>query len=163
MKRRRERELQQAEMHFDDACELDLRGRIDEADQEFRRAAALAPEEFPLPPRLGREEFDKIVEDSLDSIPERFDRYLSQVAILVRDYPHEIGADPDLLGLYVGVPRTERTLEVEDHLDQVFIFKRILEIDFPDPDELREEIRKTVVHEIAHHFGMTDDEMGDYA
>ncbi len=163
MKSRRERELQQAKMHFDDACELDLRGRIDEADQEFRQAAALAPEEFPLPPRLGRKEFDKIVEDSLDSIPERFDRYLGQVAILVRDYPHEIGAEPDLLGLYVGVPRTERAHEIEDHLDQFFIFKRNLEIDFPNLNELREEIRKTVVHEIAHHFGMTDDEMGDYA
>ena len=78
----------------------------------------------------------------------------------------------DVMRILEGVERqfeqfrqiqAERTHEVEDHLDQVFIFKRNLEIDFPDPDELREEIRKTVVHEIAHHFGMTDDEMGDYA
>lgn len=163
MGNRRERDLEEAQMHFEEACELDLEGRAAEADREFRRAAAIAPEEFPVPPRLSRKEFDRIVAESLDSIPERFDPYLSQVSVAVRDYPHEIDADPDLLGLYVGVPRTERTHELEDHLDQIFIFKRNLEIDFPDPDELREEIRKTVVHEIAHHFGMSEDEMGEYA
>lgn len=163
MANRRDLDLQQAELNFEAACELDAEGRIEEADQEFRRAAALAPEEFAVPPRLGLQEFEKIVEESLDSIPERFDPYLHQVSVVVRDYPHEIDAEPDLLGLYVGVPRTERTHELEDHLDQVFIFKRNLEIDFPDPEVLREEIRKTVVHEIAHHFGMLDDEMGDYA
>lgn len=149
-------------MHFENACELDRAGRAAEADEEFQRAAALDPE-FLVPPRLSRREFDRIVAESLDSIPESFDPYLQQVAVVVRDYPDEIDADPDLLGLYVGIPRTERTHEVEDHLDQVFIFKRNLEIDFPDLDELREEIRKTVVHEIAHHFGMEDDEMGEYA
>lgn len=163
MENPRERELDEAEILFENACELDRQGRVAEAEAEFRRAADIAPEEFQAPPRLGPEEFDRIVAESLDCIPERFDPFLHQVSVVVRDYPGEIGADPDLLGLYVGIPRTERTHEVEDHLDQVFIFKRNLEIDFPDLDELREEIRKTVVHEIAHHFGMTDDEMGEYA
>ena len=160
---REEDDFERAEIHFENACELDRLGRTEEADEEFRRAAALAPEEFRAPLRLERQAFEKIVAESLDSIPERFDRYLRQVVVAVHDYPEEIDAPPDLLGLYVGIPRTERDHELRDHLDRVFIFKRNLEIDSPDPDELREEIRKTVVHEIAHHFGMTDEEMGEYA
>ncbi len=155
--------FERAEIHFENACELDRQGHTEDADEEFRHAAALAPEEFRAPLRLGRRTFEKIVAESLDSIPERFDQYLRQVVVTVHDYPDETDALPDLLGLYVGIPRTERSHEFRDHLDRVFIFKRNLEIDFPDPDELREEIRKTVVHEIAHHFGMTDEEMGEYA
>lgn len=155
--------LEEAWVRFERGACLDRFGRSQEADVEFRLAEKLAPEEYPAPLRLGAEEFDRLVAEALDAVPERFDPFLSQVMVAVRDYPGASDPDPHLLGLYVGVPRTERTQELADHLDQIFVFKRNLELDVLDRDELREEIRKTVIHEIAHHFGMGEEDMGDYA
>ena len=154
---------EEAWLRFERGACLDRAGKTAEADKELRRAAALAPEEFPLPLRLEAEAFERLVADSLDSLPERFDAYLGQVVVAVRDYPGGEDPDPHLLGLYVGVPRTERGPELEETLDRIFIFKRNLELAVWDRAELREEIRKTVVHEVAHHFGLGEDDMGEYA
>jgi predicted Zn-dependent protease with MMP-like domain len=151
-----------AEICFERACCLDRSGRAEDADRQFAEAARLSPDELPAPPRLNQEDFEKVVEEALDSIPEKFDPYLRQVAVAVRDYPGPGDPDPNLLGLYVGIPRTERTHESSGHLDTIFLFKRNLEIEFVDEDDLREEIRKTVIHEIAHHFGLGEEEMGEY-
>jgi predicted Zn-dependent protease with MMP-like domain len=148
--------------HMKGSC-LDRLGRNDEADAEFRKAAALDPEEYPRPPRLSLKAFEKVVEEALDSIPEKLDAYVRQIAVAIRDYPTAEDPDPFLLGLYEGVPRTERSHELRDHLDQIFIYKRNLEIEFPDIDELRDEIRKTVIHEVGHHFGLGEEDMGEYA
>jgi predicted Zn-dependent protease with MMP-like domain len=108
-----------------------------------------------------------VVRASLEEVPQALRSYLENVVVEALDYPRtppvEAGTDPFLLGLYVGVPRTERTQEVRDHLDRIFIFKRNLEIEFPSRADLREEIRKTVIHEIAHHFGLGEEDMGEYA
>jgi predicted Zn-dependent protease with MMP-like domain len=154
---------EEAWLRFERGSCLDRAGREAEADAELARAAALAPEEFPLPLRLEAAAFDRLVAEALDSLPERFDPYLRQVVVAVRDYPARGDPDPHILGLYVGVPRTERGPGQEEHLDQVFIFKRNLELMVRDAAELREEIRKTVVHEIAHHFGLGEEDMGEYA
>ena len=153
--------------HFDRALCLDRLGRPEEADASFKKAARLDPEGYPRPPRLSQEEFEKVVEDALGEVPPRLSDLIANVVMEVRDYPTspplEPGLDPYLLGLYVGVPRTERTQDLRDHLDRVFVFKRNLEIEFPRRAELREEIRKTVIHEIAHHFGLGEEDMGGFA
>lgn len=148
-------------IHFEKACCLDRLGRERDANREFRAAASLDPDDYPEPVRLTAEDFDAIVRNALDSIPERFDPYLRQVVVVVRDHPDS--SDPFVLGLYDGVPRTERDHDLRDHLDRIFIFKRNLEIECFDENELREEVRKTVIHEIAHHFGLEDEDMGEYA
>ena len=155
-----------APFHQDRGRCLEWLGRVEEADKAFQKAARADPEFFRKPLRLKEEEFGTVVQDALDEIPERLQPYLQNVIIEVLDFPRSPPLDPDIdpgvLGLYVGIPRTDRTQEVKDHLDRIFIFKRNLEIEFPLRARLREEIRKTVIHEIAHHFGFGEGDMGDY-
>ena len=153
----------EAGLRYDLGLALDRLGTTGEADKEFGRAARLAPDDFPEPSRLEASQFEEIVAAALDSIPPAFQPYLKQVSVIVRDYPDAAGVDPFILGLYLGVPRTERTQESKDHLDTVLVFKRSHELLGLDRDELEEEVRKTVVHEIAHHFGLGEDDMGEYA
>jgi len=155
-------DLDEAEVRHSLGCCLDRLGNHEAADRELRAAARLAPDEFFVPPRRSLQEFEAVVERSLDSIPEDFKPYLEQVRIVVRDYPPLGSPDPYALGLYDGLPRTERTHADRDHLDTVFVFKRTHEL-FVHPEDLEEEIRKTVVHELAHHFGLGEDDMGEYA
>ena len=158
----RERDpAERASIHHDVGLCLDRLGDAVEADAEFRRAARLAPAEFAMPLRLSEERFDGIVAQALDDIPDEFARYLDQVVVRVSDYPQP-GDDAFLLGLYLGVARPERTLATEDHLDHVLVFKRPHELRCAHEGELREEVRRTVIHEIAHHFGIEHDDMGDY-
>jgi predicted Zn-dependent protease with MMP-like domain len=152
---------ERASIHADLGLCLDRLGRVAEADGEFRHAAALDPEGCPFPPRLPEARFEALVAAALDSIPARFRRYLDQVVTVVRDYPAPDDPDPFLLGLYVGVPRAERTLATADHLDHVIVFKRSHELRCRDEDELRDEVQRTVVHELAHHFGLEDDDMDE--
>ena len=140
---------------------LDRAGKKGEADARFKSAARLSEGRFP--PRMGRDEFHALVKRALDSVPQFFQRYLSQVAVLVDDYPSPKEDDPFLLGLYVGVPRTDRTQEFADNLDRILIFKRNHELLNLTPAEIEDEVRKTVIHEIAHHFGLDEESMGEYA
>jgi predicted Zn-dependent protease with MMP-like domain len=153
--------IEGAALHFDQGVCLDHLGDAASADAEFERAARRAPEHYPMPLRLSQARFEAIVADALDDIPEEFLPYLDQVVVRVREWP---GAsdDPSLMGLYVGVARPDRTVLTEDHLDHVVVFKRAHELQAIDEDELREEVRRTVVHEIAHHFGIEHEDMGTY-
>lgn len=152
-----------ASIHYDLGLCLDREGKAEKADSYFRKAARSSPETYPAPLRLESAEFEAIVAEALDSIPPAFQPYLKQVVVLVEDYPPPSEEDPYLLGLYLGVPRTERAHEAKDDLDHILIFKRNHELMHSSREDLREEVRKTVVHEIAHHFGLAEDEMGDYA
>jgi predicted Zn-dependent protease with MMP-like domain len=152
---------ERASIHADLGLCLDRLGRPAEADAEFRQAATLDPGGCPFPPRLPEARFEALVAAALDTIPARFRRYLDQVVTVVRDYPEPDDPDPFLLGLYVGVPRAARTLATADHLDHVVVFKRAHELRCQDEDELRDEVQRTVVHELAHHFGLEDEEMDE--
>ena len=152
-----------ASIHHDLGLCLDRLGRPDEADMEFGRAARLAPDDCPMPLRLSEARFEALVAEALDDIPAEFTRYLDQVVVRVRDYPGpDDGDDPFLLGLYVGVSRPERTLATEDHVDHILIFKRSHEVHGGDQRALRDDVRRTLVHEIAHHFGIAHEDMGEY-
>ncbi len=106
----------------------------------------------------------------LDTLPERFRRHLGNLEIVVEKRPNpellrSEGLDPrtdTLYGLYQGVPLSDRsTFAVPILPDKITIFSEPLLKDFPDPVNLREEIRLTVLHEIAHFFGMDEDEIED--
>jgi predicted Zn-dependent protease with MMP-like domain len=106
----------------------------------------------------------------LDRLPKKFRRRLDNVEIVVAKNPsnrllREVGLDPArnvLYGLYQGVPLGDRSVFNPPLLpDKITIFSEPLMRDFPDPDELRRQIRRTVVHEIAHFFGMDDEEIED--
>jgi predicted Zn-dependent protease with MMP-like domain len=104
----------------------------------------------------------------LDKLPRRFRRQLRNLEIVVEERAEKelllaIGLDPrrgTLYGLYQGVPLPDRSSFYPPILpDKITIFSEPLLRDFPHPDDLREQIRTTVLHEIAHYFGLDDDEI----
>ncbi len=106
-------------------------------------------------------EFDALVEDALDEVPEELMAMLDNVVFLVEDEPPE--GDRDLLGVYEGVPLTERGdwWAAGALPDRIILFRGPLLRMCADEDELVEEIAVTVVHEIAHHFGIDDAALHD--
>jgi predicted Zn-dependent protease with MMP-like domain len=102
--------------------------------------------------------FDDVVREALDSLPQHLASALTNVAVVVEDENPE---DPDLYGLYHGVPLTERGDGVGLLPDTISIYRIPLEESFPDPEELREEIRITVLHELAHYFGLDEDRIAE--
>lgn len=104
----------------------------------------------------------------LDSLPAQFRRRLHNIVVTVEKSPtprqlRAMDLDPredTLYGLYEGTPLSERsTFDLPPLPDKITIFAEPLLRDFPDPDELREQIRVTVLHEIAHCFGMDEDDI----
>jgi predicted Zn-dependent protease with MMP-like domain len=106
---------------------------------------------------LGRDAFDALVEQALDEIPDEIADRVHNVVVLVEDDPPT--EDPGLLGVYVGVSLTERGADHTGLPDRITIFRRPLLDLCGDADELVREVRITVVHEIAHHFGIDDDRL----
>ncbi len=114
--------------------------------------------------RVGQRTFERLVADALDSLPDAILRMLDNVAVVVADAPTEhqqkrthLRDDEDLLGLYEGIPLTERTAGYGAVLpDKVTIFQRAIEAQCDSEAELVAEVRHTVVHELAHHLGISD-------
>jgi len=107
---------------------------------------------------ITRREFEELVSEALDGIPPELTGLMSNVAVLVEEEPPP--EDPELLGLYEGVPLTERGDWYSGVLpDRITIYRlptlRICET----ADDVVDEVRITVVHEIAHHFGIDDDRL----
>jgi predicted Zn-dependent protease with MMP-like domain len=116
------------------------------------------------PPRHAR--FERLVERALAAIPMPFAAALDEVAVVIEDEPspdqrreNELGPDDTLYGLYEGVPRTEWGADWVAVPNKISLFRLPLEEDFPDPDDLAEEVRITVIHELAHHLGIDDDRL----
>ena len=119
---------------------------------------------------VGRHEpFERLVERALDRLPASVRRLLENVAVVIEDEPdrqqrREQGLAPDetLYGLYEGTPVVEYGADWVPFPNKITLFRLPLEEDFPDPDELAEEVRRTVVHELAHHAGFGDDRLRDF-
>ena len=112
--------------------------------------------------------FEELVEIALGGIPAPFDRLLDEVAIVIADEPtreelrrNGLGPDDTLYGLYEGTPRTEYAADWSPFPNKMTLFRLPLEEDFSDPDELAEEVRITVIHELAHHLGIDDDRLDE--
>jgi len=102
--------------------------------------------------------FDDHVRAALDELPPHLAAALTNVAVVVET---ENPDDPDLFGLYHGVPLPERGDMAGMPPDTISIYRIPLEESFPDPDELRDEIRITVLHELAHYFGLDEDRLAE--
>jgi predicted Zn-dependent protease with MMP-like domain len=98
------------------------------------------------------------VQDALDSLPGELSRQISNVEIVVDDEPP---AGQPLLGLYQGIPLTRRGSQYGGVLpDKITIYRGpLLRLYGSDPDRLRQEVRRVVLHEIAHHFGISDERL----
>ena len=117
---------------------------------------------------MDKNEIRREVARVLDKLPRQFRKQLHNVEIVVEERPGEelfldAGLDPEhdtLYGLYQGIPLPDRSSLYPPILpDKITIFAEPLLQDFPDPDVLREQIRITLLHEIAHYFGFDDDEI----
>jgi predicted Zn-dependent protease with MMP-like domain len=117
--------------------------------------------------RLSQREFEEIVAEALDGIPEEIAENLSNVSVMVEAWPSRMTLENlglsnrfELLGLYEGVPLTKRGTYYGEALpDRISIFQGPIEAVARSKPELREEIRKVVVHEIAHHIGIDDERL----
>ncbi len=108
-----------------------------------------------MPVDLSPDAFDALVDQALDEIPDELAALVRNLVVLVEE--EAPADDPDLLGLYDGVALTARsTQESFDLPDRILLFRANLLDMCESLDELREEVRITVVHEIAHHFGIDD-------
>ena len=107
---------------------------------------------------MGRDRFEELVSDALDTVPPELTRLIDNCVVLVED--DAPAGDPDLLGLYDGTPLTER----DSHYtmatpDRITIFRNPTLAMCESEEEVVEEVGITVVHEIAHHFGIDDDRL----
>ncbi|MFH0828852.1 MAG: metallopeptidase family protein [Candidatus Kerfeldbacteria bacterium] len=112
---------------------------------------------------MDRETFEHLVGESLIDIPEKFRALLENIAIVVQDEPTPeqlrktgLHAGSLLLGLYEGVPKTGRYGQTPILPDKITIFQRSIEVVARTPEAISEEVRKTVWHEIGHHFGLSE-------
>jgi len=111
-------------------------------------------------------EFERLVAEGLEIIPEELRGYISNVQITIEEEPsnellNELGIPPDetLFGLYEGTPLTERTTEYSALPDRIVIFRRPLLEELDDPLDIRREVARTVIHEVAHHFGIDEERL----
>lgn len=155
---------------YADACylhglALERSGDLTGADLQFETALELDPEQFPRPFRVDRDTFDRLVQDSRKALPSSFSGHLDSVELFVEDLPsvellteEEPPLPPELLGLFSGTPLGQPvasgTLPPRIHL-----FRRNLERQCANREQLTEQIRVTLFHELGHYLGMDEDEL----
>lgn len=119
---------------------------------------------------MTRTEFKALVEEAIDTIPPRFAREVRNLAIVIEDYPApdllaemEIEPPDTVLGLYQGVPLPERQWGYGNALpDRITLFQRTIEEECEgDEDEIVVAIGETLIHELGHYFGLSEDEIMD--
>jgi predicted Zn-dependent protease with MMP-like domain len=102
--------------------------------------------------------FEEMVATALDSLPAELGRLMSNVAVTVEHDP----GPPGLLGLYEGIPLTSRTTQYAGVLpDRITIYRQAICAICRTEDEVADEVRRTVVHEVGHHFGIDDDRLAE--
>ena len=117
---------------------------------------------------MKREHFVKVVEETLDTLPEEFRGRIQNVAVLVEDLPpNQRSVKPGqrgrlLLGIFHGVPTTKKSIfDLPSGPDHIVLYQKNIEAVCSSEAEVREQIRLTVIHELGHYFGMTEEQLSD--
>jgi predicted Zn-dependent protease with MMP-like domain len=117
---------------------------------------------------MKREHFVKVVEETLDSLPQEFRSRIRNVAVLVEDFPPNQPPPQSrqprrlLLGLFHGVPTTKKsTFDLPTGPDHIVLYQKNIEAVCSSEAGVREQIRLTVIHELGHYFGMDENELKD--
>jgi predicted Zn-dependent protease with MMP-like domain/Tfp pilus assembly protein PilF len=147
---------------------LEMAGQCAAADACFAEAARLDPDHYDVPESMAPSEFDATVEEALAGLPAQFRRQIGDLPILIEDVPSAAllatleEPAPDLLGLFVGTPLTEKsTRDLPGVPDAIYLFKRNLERLCVTREELVEEIGVTLLHEIGHFLGMDEEDLDE--
>ncbi len=149
----------------------DLDGDLARADGLYARASELDPEGPPAPPRLSPEQFQEVVAEAAAELPPQFQLALEETAVVIDPMPTaaivgapESGHPPDVLGLFIGTPLGERAgVQMPELPPTIFLFQRNLERASRNREQLRDEIRTTLFHELGHALGFDEegvDELG---
>jgi len=147
------------------ALVLERLGEDDEAARTFEKANALDPDHYPLPAAVEDDFFQRAIEAAVDNLPRSIREYVADVPVLVEDFPSADllvaeSVSPQILGLYIGIPRTEAEItDQSPDVTRVILFKRNLEKICRDLDDLVDQIQITVRHEIGHHLGLSEEDM----
>ena len=136
--------------------------------KRIRGSQRRRPQPGRVPPRDPVAGFEALVDRALAGIPRPFAASLHEVAIVIEDAPsarqlieNDVPPGDSLYGLYEGVPRTEWAADWAMVPNRISLFRLPLQEDFPNPAELEDEVRRTVVHELAHHLGIDDDRLDE--
>ena len=112
---------------------------------------------------MERDKFEALVAQALDELPPPFRERLTNVAIMVEDRPPE-GAEREglLLGLFHGIPRTEKSVFFSAPPDHIYLYQRNIEAISRSEADVRRQIRATLLHEVGHYFGLSEEELRGY-
>ncbi|HXJ93850.1 MAG TPA: metallopeptidase family protein [Terriglobia bacterium] len=108
---------------------------------------------------MERSKFQALVAEAFKGLPKSFREKLFNVAIIVDDQPPEEPEGGLLLGLFHGIPRTEKSVFFSSPPDHIFLYQRNIEAVCANEAEVRQQIRATLLHEVGHYFGLSEDEL----
>jgi predicted Zn-dependent protease with MMP-like domain/Flp pilus assembly protein TadD len=140
-------------------------GDAEEIERCFERADALDPDHYPMPSQIDIKAFERAAEEALNNLPRSIREYVVDVPVLIEDYPsaemvNEENVSPQILGLFIGIPRTEASAsQPAPDMDRVILYKRNLERMCRNEDDLVEQIQITVKHEIGHYLGLSEEDL----
>jgi predicted Zn-dependent protease with MMP-like domain/Flp pilus assembly protein TadD len=144
---------------------LERLGDGEESQRAFARAASIDANHYPVPASITDEAFERAAKEALDNLPRSIREEAERVPVLIEEFPSEDlieqeDVSPQILGIFIGVPRTEAAATDQPRdLDRIILFKRNLEKACRDEQELVEEIRRTVTHEVGHYLGLDEDDL----
>jgi predicted Zn-dependent protease with MMP-like domain len=154
---------------FGMAQSLEFLGRYDEAESNYDEAHRLDPEGFPLPIRMKREAFERVVKEAAEHLPDELQEHLKNVPVVIEGLPSreillaqspEEMITPAVLGLFVGTNLKERSVfDPVSMPPTIFIYQRNLERFCQTREELIHEIHLTLYHELGHYLGLTEEEL----
>lgn len=151
-------------------CLCERRGEYDRADGFFERAATASPDKYSVPVRLTRQQFDEEVQEAVRMLPLQFQGYLERVSVVVQDVPDvafaglNAGSEdvlgPDMLGLFDGVAITDEVdSDVVPGGSTIYLFQRNLERMANGREDLADQVRITLWHELGHFLGFEEGDM----
>jgi predicted Zn-dependent protease with MMP-like domain len=117
-----------------------------------------------MPGHSARTTFEDLVAEALDTLPEDIERAMQNVEVVVEDEPPRdlvagLGRGGELLGLYQGIPLTRRGHYTNVMPDKISIYRGPITRLARTPERIKDQVRRTVIHEIAHHFGIDDERL----
>ncbi len=108
---------------------------------------------------MDRERFQKLVEQALERLPSAFRDKLTNIAIIVEDAPPREADGGLLLGMFHGIPRTEKSVFFVSPPDRIYLYQRNIEAVCRTEEDIRRQVRATLLHEVGHYFGLNEEEL----